>query len=199
MATVQSPQVDVTPGDVIGRHAPSGGPHPPLRLPRATRWFHWATVVLLVAMFALIWTSGLMTPGPLSATLVNAHRSIGLVLFALVLARLAWRLSHPLPPMPDPVPAWDRRLAAVVQGALYASLMAMPPLGWLASAMAGDTVRLFGLALPDMVAMNETGSDRLFAVHGWVATALLALAGLHVAGAMRHHLIERDRVLERML
>ena len=172
----------------------------PAPLPAATRAFHWATAASLVAMFASIWTAGALGSGPGGATLVNLHRSIGLTLLGLVIARLGWRLAHPLPPLPaGTTPGWERWLARGVQAGLYAALLAMPPPGWAASATAGDTVRLFGLALPHVLAMDETSSDRLFAAHGTVATALLVLVALHVAGALRHRFVLRDGVAERMV
>ncbi len=177
---------------------PSGGP--PARLPAATRAFHWASAALLAAMFGLAWSFNALGPGATGASLVTLHRSVGVALFALVALRLAWRATHPLPPLPAHVTPWERRLAGGVQAALYAGLLAMPAIGWAASDMAGDTVRVFGLfALPSVWPMDEGWSDRLFAVHGWVATALLALVALHVAGALRHRLVKRDGVLERML
>ena len=167
-------------------------------LPVAVRTFHWLTVLLLVALFALAWTFERLGPDERGAALVNAHRSVGIVLFLLVSSRLVWRATHPLPPLPVPTPRWERILAGSVQGLLYAALLAMPLLGWAASATAGDEVRLFGFALPDVLAMDEALSDRLFALHGAVAWVVLTLVALHVAGALRHHFIRRDGVLTRM-
>ena len=179
---------------------PKRSAHPSARLPGPTRAFHWASAALLLVMFALAWAFGALGPGATGAALVNLHRSVGVVLLAVVALRLAWRLAHPLPPLPASVAPWERRLAGGVQALLYAGLLAMPLIGWAASDMAGDTVRVFGLAaLPSVWPMDEDRSDLLFAVHGWVATALLALAALHVAGALRHRLVKRDGVLERML
>ena len=173
---------------------------PPARFSATARAFHWASAALVAAMFTLAWTFGALGPGALGASLVNLHRSVGVTLFALVAARLAWRLAHPLPPLPPDTAPWERRLARSVQVLLYAALLAMPAIGWAASDMAGDTVRVFGLlALPSVLPMDEDRSDLLFAVHGWVATALLALVALHVAGALRHRFLKRDGVLERML
>jgi cytochrome b561 len=165
-----------------------------------TRLFHWGTVILLMAMFTLIWIAGWFGPGTTGTQLVALHRSVGVVLFILVLVRLIWRVSHPFAPLKAPGPIWEHRLAATVQFLLYASLLAMPLLGWAASDTAGDTVRVFGFAtLPSFLSMDEDRSNLLFNIHGWVATGLLACAALHVIGALRHRFVLRDRLLERML
>ncbi|WP_062015174.1 cytochrome b [Aureimonas sp. AU4] len=175
-----------------------GDTSPPRPLPAALRRFHWATVALLVVMFALAWTFDALGPSPVSATLVDLHRSFGLLILAVVALRLLWRLTHRVEPLAGAAPRWERWLASGVQAALYLALLAMPLVGWLASAMAGDTVRLFGLALPDFVPMNEDRSDRLFEFHGFLGWVILALAALHVLGALRHHFLKRDGLLNRM-
>lgn len=167
-------------------------------LPVAVRTFHWLTAALVVVLFAQAWTFVWVGPAPFSATLINAHRSFGIVMFFLVSLRLVWRATHPLPPLPVPSPRWERILAGSVQACLYAALLAMPVLGLSASLTAGDEVRIFGMALPDVLPMDEDLSDRLFALHGLVSWALLALVALHVGGALRHRFVKRDGLLNRM-
>ncbi|GGE08956.1 cytochrome b [Aureimonas endophytica] len=167
-------------------------------LPAAIRRFHWLTVLLLAAMFALAWSFDWLGASDLGAALVDWHRSIGIALFALVLLRLLWRATHRIDPVPGGAPRWERALAALVQGGLYLGLLVMPVLGWTASALSGDTIRLFGFALPDVLPMDEDLSDRLFALHGTLAWLLLGLVALHVAGALRHHFVKRDGLLNRM-
>lgn len=177
-------------------HSPHEGVVQPL--PGAIRAFHWATVGLLVVLFGLAWSFDWIGPSDLSVTLVDLHRSFGILLFVLVLARIAWRATHRLDPMPHGLSRWERWLATGVQGGLYLCLLAMPLLGWAASAMSGDTIRAFGLALPDLLTMNEDRSDRLFALHGTLAWVLLGLVAFHVAGALRHHLVKREGLIGRM-
>jgi cytochrome b561 len=167
-------------------------------LPAVLRGFHWVTVVLLVIMFALAWTFDWIGPSTISATLVDLHRSFGILLVVVVVMRLLWRATHRLDPLPGGTPSWEHLLASAVQAALYACLLAMPFLGWVASALSGDTISAFGLTLPDVFSMDEDRSDWLFELHGTLGWILLGLVGLHVAGALRHHFIKRDGVLNRM-
>ena len=166
--------------------------------PLALRLAHWTVAVLLLAVFALAWALDRVGAGPLGAALVNAHRSLGLTLLAVMTLRLAWRLTRRLPLLPASVAPWERRLAGTVQALLYAALLAQPLVGWAASLLAGDRVRLFGIALPDWLAMDEEGGEALFAWHERIAWVILALVALHVAGALRHRFVKRDGVFQRI-
>ncbi|WP_193227595.1 cytochrome b [Aureimonas psammosilenae] len=172
---------------------------PPVRpLPAALRWFHWGTVCLLALLFGLAWTFDWLGPSPSGATLVEVHRSFGILLFAVVCARLIWRATHRIDPLPRQSPLWERLLASGVQASLYLALLAMPAIGWLGSALSGDVVRFFGLPLPDLVGMDEDMSDRLFDLHETLGWTILALVALHVLGALRHQFVKRDGLLTRM-
>ncbi len=173
----------------------AGRPRP---LPLATRLLHWLTAGLLVVMFGLAWTFDALGPSDTGASLVALHQSFGLLILLVVAARIVWRLTHPIEPLPGDTPRWEMRLATLVQAALYALLVAMPVVGWYASALSGDTIRFFGLALPDLVAMNEDRSDQLFELHGAIGWAILALTALHIAGALNHQFIRRDGLLNRI-
>ena len=95
---------------------------------------------------------------------------------------------------------WERWLAGAVQAVLYLALLAMPVLGWLGSNAEGDTVSFLGMVpLPDLVDANQELGDRLFVLHGWLGYGILALLALHIAGALRHRFIKKDRVLQRMI
>ncbi|KQT47353.1 hypothetical protein ASG43_09490 [Aureimonas sp. Leaf454] len=167
-------------------------------LPKTIRVLHWATAGLLVVLFALAWSFEGIGPSDLGVTLVDLHRSFGLLLFLVVVARLAWRATHRIDPMPEASPRWERFLASAVQSALLLCLVAMPILGWVASALSGETIRAFGFPLPDLLAMNEDRSDGFFELHEAVAWVLIVLVALHVAGALRHHFVKRDGLIGRM-
>ncbi len=161
---------------------------------------HWAIALLIFVTFPL----GLyMTELPLSPQklkLYAYHKWIGVTVFLLAAARLAWRLTHPAPPLPASVPAWQRSASAVVHAALYALMLAIPLSGWLMSSAKGvPTVWLGLVRLPDLVARDEALGEALRGVHMGLNIALFALVALHVAAALKHRFIDRDEVLQRML
>ncbi|WP_131114685.1 cytochrome b [Lichenihabitans psoromatis] len=167
------------------------------RLGFTTRALHWATAALVAGGFGAAWLFNALGPSPTAAKLVEIHRSIGLCILLVTLTRVVWRMTHPLPPVPSA--PWERWLAGTVQAMLYLALMAMPVLGWLGSNAQGDNVTFLGvLPLPDLVEANQDIGDRLFVLHGWLGYGILALLSLHIAGALRHRFIKKDRVLQRM-
>ena len=119
--------------------------------------------------------------------------------FLLVLVRLAWRATH-RPPAAPPMPAWQQRASQMAHAALYALFFAVPLAGWAYSSAAGFPVVLFGvLPLPDFVAPDRALSEVLKPVHQWLAYALAAVIVLHVAAALKHHFVDRDGLLLRMM
>ena len=159
---------------------------------------HWLLAVAIVGTFAV----GLyMTSLPFSPTrlkLFNWHKWAGVSILALSALRLLWRLRH-RPPADLPMPAWQRRAAQGAHRLLYGLFFAVPLAGWAYSSAAGFPIVLFGvLPLPDFVPVNRELSDALKPVHHWLAYGLAAVVTLHVAGALKHHFIDRDALLLRM-
>lgn len=162
-----------------------------------TRVLHWTTAALVAGGFGAAWLFDALGPGPTAAGLVEVHRSIGLCILLVTVARVVWRATHPLPPVPSA--PWERWLAGTVQALLYLCLLTMPILGWIGSNAQGDTVSFLGLVpLPDIVLADQDLGDRIFVLHGWLGYAILALLALHIAGALRHRFIKKDGVLQRM-
>ena len=160
---------------------------------------HWLMAVLIVGTFCVgYYMSGLsFSPGRLK--LYNWHKWAGVCVLALAALRLLWRLSHP-PPADVPMPRWQARLAHATHFALYAAFFAVPLAGWTYSSAAGFPVVVFGvLPLPDLVSPDKALAANLRLLHQWLAYGLAALVLLHVAGALKHRLIDRDRLLARML
>ena len=160
--------------------------------------FHWLLALMIVVSLSV----GLvMTALPFSPTrlkLYNWHKWAGVTILALSAARLAWRLTH-TPPADVAMPGWQRRAAHLAHWALYAFFFAVPLAGWAYSSAAGFPVVVFGLfPLPDFVAPDRALAETLKATHRWLAYALAATVALHVAGALKHHFIDRDGLLLRM-
>jgi cytochrome b561 len=160
---------------------------------------HWLTALLIVCGFTL----GLSMVGlPLSRQKLQWyawHKWIGITIWLLTCARLAWRLGHPAPVAP-PMPAWQHRAAVIAQVLLYVLLLVIPLSGWLYSSATGVQVVYLGLVpLPDLVARDRELGNVLQSVHVTLNFILLAVVCLHAAAALKHHFVDRDTVLTRML
>ena len=161
---------------------------------------HWTTVILIVWMFYLGWTMTDMELGPAMLETYAFHKSLGITILGLTLARLFWRLANPTPRLPDAMPAWERRGAHASHLALYGLLLALPLVGWLYSSASAFPVSVFGLfTLPDLIGANEGSAKTLQTLHWLGGLALLGLLALHVGAALKHHFRDRDAVLRRML
>jgi cytochrome b561 len=128
------------------------------------------------------------------------HKWAGVTIFLFVLVRLLWRLSHRPPEMPDSIPAWQRKVAAATHVLLYLLMLAVPFTGWLMSSAKGFQTVYFGvLPLPDLLAKNDELGERLQQVHMLLNYSMAALVVAHLGAALKHHFIDRDEVLARML
>ena len=161
---------------------------------------HWAVAALIASAFVV----GLIAVGlpvsPQKLKLFSWHKWIGVSVALLALARIAWRLRHPGPALPAGMRRWEQQVATGTHVLLYALLLAVPATGWLMSSAAGFPVVYFGvLPLPDLVAKDKALADTLKWLHYALNKALLALVALHVAAAVKHHVLDRDEVLTRML
>jgi len=161
---------------------------------------HWLALVLLVALFATAWGRSFAEDGATAALLLALHRSSGLLLWALTVARIAWRLTRGTQPAPlPPLPRAQRIAARVTQHALYALLIAQPLLGLAHSLLRGKPFDLLVVTVPALVARDAELSHRLHELHAQAAWLLLGLIGLHALAALFHRFVLRDRVLQSML
>ncbi|TVR99771.1 MAG: cytochrome b [Rhodospirillales bacterium] len=162
--------------------------------------FHWLLAVLVIGMVGL----GLyMVELPLGVRMLELyalHKSVGVLVFALMALRLAWRLANPTPAPAGPMKAYERRLAGVVHALFYVVLLSLPITGWLMSSAANFSVSVFGLfTLPDLVTPDKGLEDTLKTAHLWLGWTLMGLFALHVAGAFKHHMMDGDDTLRRMV
>ena len=161
---------------------------------------HWLTALLITGSFTL----GLSMVGlPLGRQKLQWyawHKWIGITVFLLTCARLAWRWNHAAPPPLPAMPGWQKRASALAHGALYALLLAAPLSGWIYSSATGVQVVYLGLVpLPDLVPKDRALASALRALHLTLNFTLLALVCIHTAAALKHHFVDHDTVLTRML
>ena len=162
---------------------------------------HWlvAGLILLVQVPAgLVMLQ--LDPGALQNALFNVHKNVGLVIFALALVRVGWRLANPVPRLPLDVPGWQVRVAQLTHFVLYALIFLLPISGFLYTAFGGFPVPLFMVYdLGQLIPTSKPQAEVWQAIHYWSQWALYAVVALHVAGALQHHLVHGDTVLRRML
>lgn len=161
---------------------------------------HWLIAALVVAQLGLVWAHE-ATEGSTSRELMNLHKSVGLSILVLTLARLGWRIANPAIPLPADTPRWQKLVARGTHVLFYVFLIAMPLVGWAASSAAGRDIVWFGLfewpLLPIGGGRETAGS--LMDMHEIAGKLLIALVILHVLGALKHHFVDRDNVLHRMI
>ena len=159
---------------------------------------HWLLALAIVGNFALGVSMHDLPISPTRLRLFNWHKWTGITILALSALRLAWRIGHP-PPPDAAMPAWHRVTAHVVHRAFYVLFFAVPLAGWAYSSAAGFPVVWFGLIpLPDWVPVDKAWADALKATHVVLAFLLALLVLVHVAGALKHQVVDRDGLLHRM-
>ncbi len=159
--------------------------------------FHWTLSVLVVIVGVL----GLLHdnwPKQTQAFWINVHALIGLLLWGLLIARIAWRIRHTPPELPAETGAFSRRLSSPVHWALYALMFVIPIIGIVTFVYHGRVFD-FGLFQVDFgVKKNRAIFHPTEDIHGYLAYALFTLAGLHALAALWHRFYLRDGVLARM-
>ncbi|MDW8444204.1 MAG: cytochrome b/b6 domain-containing protein [Acetobacteraceae bacterium] len=180
--------------------------HPDGQYTTVAKWFHWITLGLMLVALPTGFVIKYIKPEPFATKLVfyAIHESAGLTILFVSVARLAWRIANPPPPLPAHLPVPLRVGAQAVHGMLYAALILQPIFGFLATnawgfPMQGATAYLGFIDIPAVVAKDETLARALQTTHTWIAYAIVVLLVLHVGAAIWHHAIRRDGTLMRML
>lgn len=162
---------------------------------------HWLVAVVVVGLFVLgLWMVELTYYDAWYRRSTDIHKGVGFLLFFVVLARLAWRLVNPRP-VPEPTHTRLERVAAAVTHVLfYVLLFAVMTAGYLISTADGRAIDVFGLfKVPATIAGLPGQADIAGDVHLALAIALIVLTVIHSLAALKHHFIDRDRTLLRML
>ena len=170
------------------------------RYTRTAIALHWLMALGLIGTFALGFYMPELPISPIKLKLYSWHKWAGVTLFLLVWIRLAWRLTHPAPPLPTTIPAVSRLAPHAMHWLLYALMLAIPLSGWLMDSAKGFQTVWFGLLpLPDLLPRDAALGDRLKDVHEALNFILLGLVIAHTVAALKHHFIDRDDVLTRIL
>jgi cytochrome b561 len=161
---------------------------------------HWLIAAAILGTFLLGQYMTNLQLSPAKLKLYSYHKWIGVTIFLLVLARLAWRVAHRPPPPPVSMPAWQHSAAGIAHFFLYALTLAIPISGWLMSSASGfQVVYLSVIPIPDLLAKNKDMAEQFKQLHEALNWLMVPVVALHVAAALKHHLFDRDDVLRRML
>ena len=162
---------------------------------------HWLVAFTVIGLAILgLWMVDLNYYSPYYRSAPFWHKSIGITLAGVIVLRLVWRVVNPRPAPISGHMRWERRLATLVHSLLYVLLVVIVVSGFLISTAKGQGVSVFGwFDIPAVLTGLPEQADRAGAVHYWVAISVLVLAGLHALGALKHHFIDRDDTLRRML
>ncbi len=183
---------------------------PVARYTRLAMAFHWLVALGIAANFLIIWTVDSL-PKSAERPMINLHKSIGLTVLGLAIMRLLWRYANPPPPMPAHYRAWERALAHAAHYSLYGLIFLMPLTGWIHDSAwkqaATNPLYLYGVIpwfrIGFIKDADPATKERIHSVfsqaHGVLGWVLLALVALHVTGALKHQLLDRQRELQRML
>lgn len=161
---------------------------------------HWLTAALVVGMVVLGLYMADLPKGPDKFQLIDLHKSVGVLILVLALARIFWRLGNRWPKLLGEYSVWQKKSARLVHYVLISVLVLLPLSGWLMSSAGGHTVDVFGLfALPDLIGKNKALGGFFHEFHEIIAWSLIAIVALHFLAAMKHQFVDRDATLPRML
>jgi cytochrome b561 len=161
--------------------------------------FHWLIVALLIVQFPLGWFMPHIHHGMKPGDAMTFHISFGITLLALIVLRFFWRITHPVAPASS-LPAWQQLVSEAVHWLLYALVFATTMTGWIFASERGWSISLFfATPLPMLPIEGSLLARSIGNWHGAMEWSLLLLIGAHVAAAMAHTFIFRDRIMQRML
>jgi cytochrome b561 len=160
--------------------------------------FHWLVVALLVAQYSIGWLMPDIHRDMKPGAAMAFHVAIGTTIFILIVLRLGWRLTHSVVPDSSLAP-WQRLSSEAAHWLLYALVLATTITGWLFASFRGWSMSFFFLAPMPMLAENAAAGKTIDGLHQAMEWSLLAVIGIHVAAALAHLFIYRDRIMQRML
>ena len=171
----------------------------PVRWNRFAQLLHWLIALLIVGHGIVgLWMTS-MQPSPDKIKIYLLHKSFGITLLMLIVVRLIWRMTHRVAPESS-LPLWQRVSSESVHWLLYASVLAATFTGWLFASFRGWSVSYFYLVpVPMLATKNATAIKQIDGWHQIAEWALLVLIGIHVAAAVVHIFVYRDRIMQRML
>ena len=164
------------------------------------KFLHWLVAAFVFVQVSLgFWMIGIpKAPPGIRAYWFNVHKSIGITLGLVILVRLLWRLTHRAPPLPGTVPAWQRVAAKTSHALLYVCMIVMPVSGYLGSSFTKYPIKYFGYTLPHWGWEAPVLKELMSQVHFATVVIFVTLIVIHISAALKHLLVNRDGVFQRM-
>jgi cytochrome b561 len=160
--------------------------------------FHWLIVVLLLIQFPIGWLMPDVHAGPPGNAMI-LHVSFGILILAVIALRLAWRIIHPVAPETS-LPSWQRMSSGAVHWLLYLLVLATTLSGWLFASFRGWSISLFyAVPLPMLASKSPDALKVMDGLHQAAEWGLMIVIGVHVAAALLHIFVYRNRIMQRML
>ena len=160
--------------------------------------FHWLMSMIIISLIIVGFIMTSMDKSALKFSLYDTHKLTGLFLLLLVLPRLIWRLANITPSLAF-LPKWERVLDRLGQYMLYLLMLAMPISGWCMSTAAGYIPSIGGFEIAAPISQSESLASIFKEIHFISAWILVAILVLHLVGALKAHLIDKNYILKRML
>ncbi|MEN9461042.1 MAG: hypothetical protein RIS84_1062 [Pseudomonadota bacterium] len=159
---------------------------------------HWLIALFIIGLLATGWYSGSLPKGEARTAIILLHKSVGLLVFGLILIRIFWRLTHTPPPLPESLPSWTKVVAGILHFGLYALMIIQPVSGYLASIYGGYKVAFFGMLLPAWGAKNDNLRAFFNETHDIAGIIFAVLIAIHLAAAIKH-MIAKNGIVQRIL
>lgn len=168
--------------------------------PSMSKWLHWLVAASVLVMIPIGVAMPRVGEGPLANSLYNLHKSFGILILALMVLRLINRIVVGAPAPAPGLKRWQRMVSSATHGLLYVLLILQAFGGWLANSAFGAPTPFFGLfELPNLMAKDQAFADQVFRNHRILGFVIAGLAAMHIAAALQHYVIVKDRVMQRML
>jgi cytochrome b561 len=165
-----------------------------------TKTLHWVMALFVIGLLGIgLWMTGLEN-SPDKFKIYALHKSFGICVLALVFARILWHVYSRKPGFVDGMKPWEKLAAHAAHIFLYLAMIVMPLSGWLMSSAKGYTVTVFfTFDLPHLISENEEWGKLFSETHELLGYALIAAVAVHVGAALKHHFVNKDATLKRML
>ncbi|MEP3280075.1 MAG: cytochrome b [Stappiaceae bacterium] len=164
-----------------------------------SRFNHWIIAFAIIGMLIFgVYIEDFVPRGPEKGALIGIHKAIGVLILIYGVWRIGWRLVQGFLEPAAPMPPWQDRISKITHWVLIAGILIMPISGMMTSLFGSHDISVFGIFTIPGLTENRTISDLAGSVHAIAGKVMIAFVVLHIAGALKHHLVDKDATLSRM-